>query len=959
MTIALRRLYEIVEENPLAKKIWIVDNYATGHQALQRMARELGPATNVEAATVEDLARSRAMPALAAAGRAFAPSSETYWIVFALMRSAAAEPWGKYVPAPLVTPGVADRFHRAIVELREAEVDADRLVDEAFEQPAKGAYLRGLLTAYEAELARHGLVDFAGLTRLAVPSRADEDAIFVLDGSVRLCAAAEAMAERLAGARGVVRLAPEPDFLSPASAFPFSSVDWYRALGPLSESKEALRRAAASGASWDECEMLLSDYAGYASALYGLCRRFDIPVTFAGGLPIDCSALGTAALAYLEWLSSGFRADALADALKRGGARPREDSGARRSDAIRLLESSGIGWGRERYVLLTSTEYERETDRAAAEWLDRLLRGWLKPLPPAADEWTPATVAGGLAAFLADCRPPASAGDAAVVAFVGDLRAALDRWSAEPVGAGEAVAIVRRMLETYRVEGESLPSPGKLHVAPIEHGGLSGRRTTFVLGASEEHWSSSARQDPVLLDDERERLSDALETSGGRARREREARGRRLGSVRGRVCFGYSSLRLAEDAESSPAYELLLLYRAAREEPDADFEALLVSTGEPAGWVGAEGWAMDGEDGWLRAMLTPDRMLRDGLDEVYRRYSHLANGASAVAARMGDVAGPYDGLVAPLPAEAADASPVKPYSASKLETYAKCPLLFFYQEMLGVRPKEIVEYDRTRWLDPMQRGSLLHGIYYEYMNETAAEGRADRARLDAICERRLLEAAAAVPPPSPHIYAKECDAVRRDVEVFWRMEARRQTTPRWFELELHQGEGAFALELAEDFRISLRGFVDRIDEVGPHRYKIIDYKTGQPKYYDEGSFFAGGTQIQHALYALAVEQWLRRTGADPQARVTEAAYAFPTERGLGEEVSRPQEGRREDTVALLRRTLEAIRGGLFPPTDKPELCRRCDYAAVCGPHAEWKKHARALPDNRKRLAPLLEVNGSV
>jgi len=962
MTIALRRWYDLVQEHPFTKKIWIVDSYAAGRQALQRMARELGPVSNVDVATIEGLARSRALPAMSAGGFAYAPPEETYWIVFALMRSAVSEPWGAYVPPSLVTPGVADRFHRALLELREAGVGAERLVDEAFEQPAKGAYLRGLYNAYMTALAKHGLVDFAGMASLAAPFRADGSAVFVLDGGVRTTPAAEAMLGRLAGERGLIRLPPEPDFLSPASEFPYDAVDGFRALGPLAEAKEALRRAASSGAPWDDCEVLLSDYAGYAPALYGLCRRFEIPAAFAGGLPIGCSALGTAALAYLDWLASGFLASALADALKRGGARPPEESGARRSDAIRLLEASGIGWGRERYVLLTSNVYEREADRAAADWLDRCLRAWLKPLPPSAGEWSAASVAAALAAFLADCRSPAGEGDASVLAYVAELRDALGRWAADPVGAAEAVSIVRRRLEARRVEAEPLPSPGKLYIASIEQGGLSGRSSTFVLGMSEEHWSATARQDPVLLDDERARLSVALETSGDRALRERDDRGRRLGSVRGRVCFAYSSLRLSENAESSPAYELLQLFRAARRAPDADFDAAEAWVGRPVGWFGDGGWAADLEDGLLQAMLGPDRMPRDGLDVVHRLYPALGNGAAAVAARMEPFAGPYDGIVAPFPTEAAEGNapnPLQSFSASKLETYAKCPLFFFYQEVLGVRPKEIVEYDRTRWLDAMQRGQLLHGIYYEYMRDAAANGRNDRARLDAICERRLLEAAAEVPPPSPHIYAKECDAVRRDVEVFWRMEARRSSTPRWFELELHREEGAFALELAEDFRLSLRGFVDRIDEVGPHRYKIIDYKTGQPKYYDDGAFFAGGTQIQHALYALAVEQWLRRTGADPEARVTEAAYAFPTERGLGEEVSRPQEGRRDDTIALLRRTLEAIRGGLFPPTDKPERCRRCDYAAVCGPHAEWKKGARAFPDNRERLAPLLEVNESV
>lgn len=319
--------------------------------------------------------------------------------------------------------------------------------------------------------------------------------------------------------------------------------------------------------------------------------------------------------------------------------------------------------------------------------------------------------------------------------------------------------------------------------------------------------------------------------------------------------------------------------------------------------------------------------------------------------------GPYDGIVEDAAACAGEGLPAV-FSASRLETYARCPLLFFYRDVLRMKPKETTTFDRTRWLDAMQRGSLLHGIFFEYMSDTASTGRHDPARLRAVCERKLREAAERIPAPSPHIYAKECDGIRADCEIFLSMELRRETKPRWFELELHRKDEPFVLELDDGFALAIRGIVDRIDEIAPHRYKIIDYKTGRPSGYGEDAFFAGGTQIQHALYALAAEQWLRRSGQDPQAVVAEAAYAFPTQRGLGEEAVRPQEGRREDTSALLRNMLESIRSGLFPPTHKPEHCRSCDFAGVCGPHAEWKKHARTFPENRERLKRLLEVNGS-
>ncbi|HZG57008.1 PD-(D/E)XK nuclease family protein [Paenibacillus sp.] len=964
MTRALRRLYELVSERPLARKVWIVDSYASGHICVQRMARTYGPVMNLEVRTAHGAAAERAKEAMAAAAVSYAPPEETYWIVCSLLRTAAADGrWGGYVPEALATPGVAERFHRTLLELREAGVEAERLVDAAFELPEKARFLRGLLAAYEETLARHRLVDFAGMAKLAAPpANGGDETLYIVDGGLRLSAAARAMLERVAGGR-VETLPPEPDFLEPASGFPFERSSFFQGLGPLSETKEALRRFAASGAAWDECELLLSDADGYSAAAYALCRRFGIDATFAHGVPPRCFQRGKAAYSYLEWLESGFRADVLAEAVAQGLLRLPEEASFGRSTAVRLLEASGIGWGRERYKALASEAYAQEGERAAAEWLDGLCRRAFAALPEAPADWSAAHVAEGLAAFLDECGPPASRGDAETAAFAAELRRVLGRWATDPVGDDAAVRAVRRRWDAFAAESDGTPQPGKLHVAPVDRGGLSGRRVTIVLGMHEDAWASTVREDPVLTDGERSRLSDELETSAERARAARQARGRRLGAVRGACAAGFSGLRLADGSTPSPAFELLQWFRAAAQAPDADFEALSAALGDPAGWGGgaAGGMLLDLDDALLRELATPERLLRDGAPVVLASFRSLADGRTAAEARMEPAIGAYDGIVGSAGAGegAAPAGLPEAFSASKLETYAKCPLLFFFREVLGVRPKEVVEYDRTRWLDALQRGQLLHGIFYAYMSSVASGGRHDRAALDDYCEKELAKTAERIPAPSPHIYEKERESIRRDVEVFWRMEQRRRSRARWLELELHREDGAFLLDLGDGDVLPIRGIVDRIDETEPHRYKIIDYKTGQPKYYEEGSFFAGGAQLQHALYALAAEQWMRREGADPEGVVLEAAYAFPTERGLGEEALRPQAGRRDETVALLRRMLESIRGGLFPPTEKPELCRRCDYAGVCGSHAEWKKQARSFPENRERLAPLLEVNGYV
>ncbi len=72
------------------------------------------------------------------------------------------------------------------------------------------------------------------------------------------------------------------------------------------------------------------------------------------------------------------------------------------------------------------------------------------------------------------------------------------------------------------------------------------------------------------------------------------------------------------------------------------------------------------------------------------------------------------------------------------------------------------------------------------------------------------------------------------------------------------------IQLLGGIRIKLKGFVDRVDRIGHNEYRIIYYKTGSTSKYKPSEYFSGGTQLQHALYSIAVEQWLRETGIDPE-----------------------------------------------------------------------------------------------
>jgi CRISPR/Cas system-associated exonuclease Cas4 (RecB family) len=221
----------------------------------------------------------------------------------------------------------------------------------------------------------------------------------------------------------------------------------------------------------------------------------------------------------------------------------------------------------------------------------------------------------------------------------------------------------------------------------------------------------------------------------------------------------------------------------------------------------------------------------------------------------------------------------------------------------------------------------------------------------------LQEYTESIPAPSTQIWQKECEGIRQDVRIFYANEQGRTSTPKYLELELHRDAGLFHLELSEELTLPIKGYVDRVDEIAPHQYKILDYKSGGTKKYKANEFFSGGTQLQHALYAAAVEQYLRESGLDSAAEVVESAYVFPTEKGMGDEVVRLQ-NRKEDLAKLIQHMLDAMRDGVFPPTKDPMNCNWCDYQGVCDGQAGRIKHSLKLEDeaNAERLASISEVN---
>jgi hypothetical protein len=267
------------------------------------------------------------------------------------------------------------------------------------------------------------------------------------------------------------------------------------------------------------------------------------------------------------------------------------------------------------------------------------------------------------------------------------------------------------------------------------------------------------------------------------------------------------------------------------------------------------------------------------------------------------------------------------------------------------------ERDVDVWLDPLTRGAHLHDLYAALARHARAAGRrvSRREHLEwflALGRERLAELRRDMPPPSEEVYAVEAGEFLSDLAFFVDvLEGDDQAEPLAFEVSfgrpLEAGAEPLArrepvpLALARDRWLSLTGRVDRVDRLGAHAYRVVDYKTGRYWRDDWTGTFAAGTRLQHALYGVAVEALLAK--ADPRATVVGGAYVFPTGRGWGRVVDFPKPPA-ERLRGVLTALTNLIGGGVFTQAADKRECEWCDFAAACG-REPWTRAARKQDAN--------------
>lgn len=292
-------------------------------------------------------------------------------------------------------------------------------------------------------------------------------------------------------------------------------------------------------------------------------------------------------------------------------------------------------------------------------------------------------------------------------------------------------------------------------------------------------------------------------------------------------------------------------------------------------------------------------------------------------------------------------------SANLLQDYASCPFAFWADYILGLRVPVFPDDE----MSPLDEGVLVHKILYEFMSQcsisTLLPLKGRREEMDLLIEtiERVLDA------------SEKNFAVGRN--LLWRIKRKNiaRTLTRWLEFERNRDDGmvpshfewGFGLrkreggddharpplqvKLSDGGELFFSGRVDRID-LSSRLARVLDYKnsSNRSKYNSllkEGDL--GVTSFQAPIYQVAVAEAFKRPAEagwivlkEPGSRQTcspdtgQAVFnSSPEERRLMEEQGRP------NFFNMLEKTWGRLVNGEFRPNDSSSKCEFCDYRTAC------------------------------
>ncbi len=1016
--ILVQSIAEVVEKHPVDEKWLICPHLRAGQQWLDAVARGGTPVANTRPRTLRGVAMELAGPVLAREELELSSSLVEQMVLDSVWTRMHGKGESGYLSALEPSLELSEAMHRTLCDLRLAEASLDALESPELEVPEKGRELRTIEESYEKALTERGFVDYAEALRIAMDVLDDEglppevyvllppvneDEYMPLERRMLNAMPPERVRDLEVDRPGELSAEiTERDLnllrwvgnASEAPAAPGDeSVDMFPAVGEVNEVREVLRRCLEYDVPLDEVEVLYTDGGTYVPLFYEELQTLmpggvtfeDEPsgATFAEGIPIRYSRPGRLLSAWLDWCEEDFQQTILVRMIQDGLLNlPEEARGeltfAEVSDVFRSVP---VHEGRKNYLPELETriaelehrmgesevaeESGSDTGKLAAQLSSvqavRNLVEALLDVSPALPVDDRSLLDSARTMLESVARPGGKLDDYALKFLHERLKEMAEILEEEKDASSVSMKEWLRKLTAESSVGGLGARPGCIHLAPLRSGGHTGRRWTFIVGMDDGRFPVAAGQDPILLDVERGRVSDELPTSDGRLKRSWRDLARTLAGLRGRVTLSYSCHDILEDREQFPSPALVSMYRILSGDERGDQSDFLTwdRLPDPVSFAASSARpALDEADWWLGRLCVTSSAV-DRTEDVVPCFDHLQAGHRAREQRASDRFTAYDGRVDELAPASTEMGVV---SSSRLQAVGKCPLAYFFDRVLDIELPEELKREPDQWLDPLEKGTLLHEVFRRFMVEILDEGKRpdferDWPHLEQMLQESVNEWSERKPPPRRDLQEAQHRDMLDACRIFLASEETfcRRNRPVYLEsnVGMSGGDDAYSLGVPDPVALTLpggktvlaRGRLDRIDEVedsGKYHYEVWDYKTGSASRYNK-STFRKGRLIQHALYMTLAEKCLRER-VSAHAQVEKFGYFFASTKGEGQRITYTPEDL-DGGMGIIAKLHRIAQRGAFLATPTKKDCRYCDFQGICRDLDEVTDHSEAKLEN--------------
>jgi len=283
----------------------------------------------------------------------------------------------------------------------------------------------------------------------------------------------------------------------------------------------------------------------------------------------------------------------------------------------------------------------------------------------------------------------------------------------------------------------------------------------------------------------------------------------------------------------------------------------------------------------------------------------------------------------------------KPFSITKIETYAKCPFKFFIEQILKIslidNPEKEVNY--------LHYGSFFHSVMFNFFtylkkNQIDINDKEAEIKLFSIAEEMFNQ------------YSFEDDIYFITKEVVFGINGNKKNSLLYIFLENERKnnskkpsffEVSFGMKVRNDVDSELSttepfilgnnkfsGKIDRID-VNDTNFEIIDYKTGLAKV--EISNIEKGYNLQLPFYSLVAQNLFSNKKQADDFSYYLLKYKS-TKFGKDSFSSRKKNKIQiEELIEITKNNIimftENIKQGKFTLTKDTSFCRYCDFSSIC------------------------------